>query len=961
MKGLVSFHPKTPTLREAQALGDTDEKRNLLIHKLYDFAALCCPAVIRQRNYVSGRALVTLCLMLVSFVITANSEEIKTTDVNQQNQTKWQKSIDDFAKADPQTVITPYMQIINQLNGQPDFVWCQPNAMSLVNQAVKLNPSSLIAHSILYTCAAKAHKSELRKSYRETLNGLIAILVDTAQVDTDESVIEIRELMEAPLLLQAMGYTVLDANLVTRYGGLYYQYFVLDTHSSKVTSRYFSNLRFMKNLLSNPNVSDNTAARLITQYYQEQELPLAITLHAKRLVAEKRYQEAEALLATVQEYSMTKNLLLAQIYYDENRHQDLDALQKALSLDAKYGYTAAAIMLAKIKLNQAKGEGEESVAQLLAKVDKFTKDGEGAYKLAMSLQADEKSRQSSFTWFELAANKNHPEATLALARLYRQGDSVKVDHQKAFKLFKTAKRLGLSQAGIEIARYYHTGNDLIPADHDKEIALLRQLALQKNATASYMLGQRYRLGEDVDIDLHQAMSWYTAAYEQGHTRAANQIGLLVEFAKLEPKADLPQAFSWYQKAGEKGDSNGFSNMGRFYQYGKGRSVDLQQAADNYIKSAETGSNIAYCKLADIVILMGPKEGETLASHQKRAKGLYQYGVKYEKRICARKFGFFYQHQMNEPQSAMQWYELAASNGDKAAKDNLEVLYFAAYVKKNYQQAFANFNKGQKLGMVQSTYFLGELFHQGKGVTRDDNKALLYFRQASAGKYPDAEKAIIELYLTGESGVRDRQKAIILLNKIANRSTAHALNLAQSFYYAKGVTMDYELARMFYLIAAQNDNGIALNHLGEIHRYGQGVPVDFVKASDYYMQAINVEHKLAIFNIAQMHYNGEGRPINYAEALTWFKKASDKEVSYAQYYLGLMFQQGHGVKQNFKQANQWLYLAMDQQHQGAKFILAKNMLKGKGMVKNVDRAMLYITECAEANYQQAIDFLANTSP
>jgi hypothetical protein len=47
---LTSVHPETPTLREAQAFGDTDEKRNLLIHKPYDFAALCGPAVITAKK-----------------------------------------------------------------------------------------------------------------------------------------------------------------------------------------------------------------------------------------------------------------------------------------------------------------------------------------------------------------------------------------------------------------------------------------------------------------------------------------------------------------------------------------------------------------------------------------------------------------------------------------------------------------------------------------------------------------------------------------------------------------------------------------------------------------------------------------------------------------------------------------------------------------------------------------------
>jgi hypothetical protein len=49
-KLLASVHPKTPTLRTAKAFGYTDEKRNLLIHKPYDDAALCGPAVITAKK-----------------------------------------------------------------------------------------------------------------------------------------------------------------------------------------------------------------------------------------------------------------------------------------------------------------------------------------------------------------------------------------------------------------------------------------------------------------------------------------------------------------------------------------------------------------------------------------------------------------------------------------------------------------------------------------------------------------------------------------------------------------------------------------------------------------------------------------------------------------------------------------------------------------------------------------------
>ena len=228
---------------------------------------------------------------LLSVSANAKIGDDQTLEKIKRQNLQWQKAIDDFAKADPQTVITPYMQIISRLNHQPQHTWCDEENIALVNQAIALNGSSLVAHSMLFSCAAKQHKVEQRDHYTEIINGLISRLVNGKEASSIHSVIEIRELMEARLQLQAMGYNILEMNLVTRYGGLFYQYHVLDTQTAKVTTRYFSNLHFMKNLLlTNPDVSDDTASQLMRKYYQQQKLPFAITEQAKKYISRGQYR-----------------------------------------------------------------------------------------------------------------------------------------------------------------------------------------------------------------------------------------------------------------------------------------------------------------------------------------------------------------------------------------------------------------------------------------------------------------------------------------------------------------------------------------------------------------------------------------------------------------------------------------------------------------------------------------------
>lgn len=916
-------------------------------------------------------------LFMGSLSVTVNAEigDDQTAQKIKQQDQQWQKDIDDFAKADPQTVITPYMQIISRLNHQAQHTWCDEETVALVNQAIALNASSLVAHSMLFSCAARQNKDELRDHYTEIINGLISRLMDGKEASSIGSVIEIRELMEARLLLQAMGYTILDMNLVTGYGGLFYQYHVIDTQTAKVTTRYFSNLHFMKSLLlTNPNVSDDTASQLMRKYYQQQKYPFAITEQAKKFISRGRYQKATEVLQTLPEYSMSANVQRAQIHLNSKSTDPITQLERELNLDAKSGFVPAAIMLAQLKLNALvllKSNEQDSVVAsqinaLLERVDHFTIPGEGAFRFALALKRRKEQAQTSLKWFEQAVEQNHPKATLALAILYRQGTLVAVDDKKAFALFEKANGYGINEAAIELALYYHQGSESVPPAHDKEMALLYKMADKKDSSALYMLAQRFDNGVDVEQDQQQAYLWYLQAYDQGERKAANQIGILFETGKVantegvQGEVDHNQAYQWYEKAGQRGDSNGFSNLARFNHYGVGREVDLAKAANFYVRAAETGSDVAYCKLADTMLEMEPKDGESWQNTLSRAEGLYQFGAKKEGKVCPRQLGQLYHLHLNDRQNAMRWFEIAARNGDVLALKKLERIYFDSYMRKDYRQAFAQFSKGNQMGMVKSSYFLGQLYHEGLGVTRDDNQALLLWQSLHKHGFVPAEHAIALLYLQGQDGVRDPQRANQMFDEMANRSLDDTLSVAEMFFYGRGTLSNYELALHYYQRAAEQGSGNAMNHLGESYRFGYGVAIDYAKALDWYQRADAIDYDLAPHNIAEMHYDGKGMPQSYDQALIGFKKGAALGVSLSAYFIGLIYQNGQGVAQDFKQANHWFYQAMDLRHHGAKFMLGQNMIEGKGMTKNPGKGLLFIVEAAEGGFDGAVEYLKASS-
>ena len=631
----------------------------------------------------------------------------------------YRQAIDNFANADPDAVITPYLQIVNQLNLQPDYAWCQPELVSMAKEAIRLNPSTLVAHSMLYNCASMQHKKEEKARYAETINGIIRMLVYGLDATSMDNVIEIRELIEARLLLGALGYTILDVNMTTRFGGLFYQYHVIDNETGKATTRYFSNLAFMKRLLSNPNVDDDLAAQLLGQHYRQQNLDFAVTAHTKRLIARGKYEEAEQLLEKLGMYTPTANIQLGQIYRATGRMERFEAVMGNLALDAKSGFTPSAIELAKVHITHFadRPNAQSLVEKTLARVDEFTRPGQGAFELAKALQGIEGFAEQSIQWYDRAVTEDHPEATLALARIYRNGALVSADDQKAMALLTRAEAYGLDQAKLEIAGYYHRGSQTTEPDHDKEMAILRELAAKENPVALYILGQRYEKGGIVEKDSQKALQWYLKAHQLKEQRAANQIGILYETGAggtIDGAPDFDEALKWYEAASQFGDRNGFANLARFYQYGIGRPKDLDKAANYYVKAAENGSASAYCKLADTLLQIEANQfGEQRQRTLGRAKTLYEYGLKRDKAYCARRYGRYFETELKDKQNARHWYETAIANGDVPARSLLEPLYFEHYVKKNWRQAFDQLTRGAQLKMPPFGVFSRPALPQGQ--------------------------------------------------------------------------------------------------------------------------------------------------------------------------------------------------------------------------------------------------------
>ena len=86
------------------------------------------------------------------------------------------------------------------------------------------------------------------------------------------------------------------------------------------------------------------------------------------------------------------------------------------------------------------------------------------------------------------------------------------------------------------------------ADYPKAVSIWRPLAESGDADAQFNLGQAYRLGRGVTINLGAARTWFDRAATAGHLDAQTTLGLL-----LFQNGDQQQGLKWLKRAAEQGE------------------------------------------------------------------------------------------------------------------------------------------------------------------------------------------------------------------------------------------------------------------------------------------------------------------------------------------------------------------------------------------------------------------------
>ncbi len=185
--------------------------------------------------------------------------------------------------------------------------------------------------------------------------------------------------------------------------------------------------------------------------------------------------------------------------------------------------------------------------------------------LARGLMADGRFAEA-LRHLRPSADGGHPVAQYALATMFRDGQRVPPDAERARALFEKAADGG------------HLG-------------------------AAFELGLAFRDGSGVPADGREAIVWFTKAAEGGYDWAQYELGRLLASDAAEVP-DPAAALDWWRRAAEQGNARAAADAGLALKRGEGVPLDPTEASRWLRLAVLQGEERAELPLAELLLLAG---------------------------------------------------------------------------------------------------------------------------------------------------------------------------------------------------------------------------------------------------------------------------------------------------------------------------------------------------------------------
>ncbi len=493
------------------------------------------------------------------------------------------------------------------------------------------------------------------------------------------------------------------------------------------------------------------------------------------------------------------------------------------------------------------------------------------------------------------ANAGDPTSLYQLGKVYENGEmGQKQNIKKALDYYEKASLQQYDSALYALGRIYSKGTGV---DKNEAIALTYYKTASQggHAEASYQAGIAYEQGVGITPSLKDAIKYYLIAFEQGYTNAFDKLQKM----PVEQYADKnSSAYVKYQeKLTEKETTAGSGNpekdyeLARKYETGQGASRNMKKAYELYKSSADAGYSKAqlslglmYAKgvyvpqnnrLAVKYLLAAANQGELSAEAELRKFNVRKFSDTNSKDYLVyqadngdaesqyRLYLNYLSGAQGFPQDfdkAMEYCQKAALQDHEAAIMTLGNMYEKGgyRIAANPEIAFLWFRKAAYLGNDSARFVLGEMYASGKGVPKDETRAVRWYLQSANSGFGLAQYRLSNYDVKKYVNENDLE---YVKYKAAKGDTGEQLKLGKYYYKLNDVQ-----AVTWLTEAGKNGELEAQKLLADIYLHGKcNVPVNYTASFQWYSKAADRYDLEAIRQLAYLHSkNLSGEPGNYLE-------------------------------------------------------------------------------------------------
>lgn len=258
----------------------------------------------------------------------------------------------------------------------------------------------------------------------------------------------------------------------------------------------------------------------------------------------------------------------------------------------------------------------------------------------------------------------------------------------------------------------------------------------------------------------------------------------------------------------------------------------------------------------------------------------------------------------------------------------------------YENAYIFLVPAAEHGHRNAQYILGVMYGRGRGITKDFQKAVEWYRKSALNGHPKAHYNLGVCYRDGIGITKDWSKALYWFTLAAENGDADSQYSTAIIYY-KGDSQDHKMAYLWFKAAAENDHVMARYALGTLFFHGHGVSRNLKKALMWFERVSDKDSSGdAYFHIGliqEIH-------ANFEEAIDAYIKGSCKGNDQAELHLGRLFET---LYQNNTKAVFWYTKSANHGNQNAQMCLAQIHMR-KGPFRDFSLALKWLKKLHDAD-------------